>query len=89
MMLEAVRERNAAAILSIFSHHFPEINLRRGREWRIIRAPWQIVEIRLKTPDGSFCWDDAVFLVDRGIYSYDGSHHIMIRDDVYGKETGL
>jgi hypothetical protein len=89
LMLEAIRTRDTAAIINIFAARFPEIARRSNREWRLVRAPWQVVEVRLKVPGGSFCWDDCEYYIDRGIYSYDGSHQICIRDDVYGKEPGL
>ena len=89
LMLEAVRERNASAIINIFSQRFPEIDARRDMDWRWVRAPWQIVEVRLKTPSGSFCWDDFQFIVDRRVFSFDGSHKILVRDDVYGKQPAL
>lgn len=89
LILEAICARNTAAIIKIFASRFPEVARRSDREWRLVRAPWQVVEVRLKTPDGSFCWDECAYYVDRGIYSFDGSHQILIRDDIYRKESGL
>lgn len=87
LMLEAIRARDAAAIINIFAARYPELARRSNREWRLMNAPWQTALVRLKTPEGSFCWDDHhQYYVDRGIYSYDGSHKLIIRDDHYSKD---
>lgn len=78
LLRDAAAREDTATIVRTFIRHFPKLESRANRVWKLSPALWADPDyIRLRTPEGSFCYYRSRFYIDRAIYSIDGSHIIM------------
>lgn len=84
----AVCNRDVSQILNIFSEKFAEIALLSDCEWKLLESPWMTSNsVRMRSPIGTWGWQDGEFYEDGGIFSYERVYTILFNPNLFRQDS--